>query len=471
MISTFRALIREPRDGAAWVHARASRRRLHDVAGAGWTAAFGLTGLVVAFGRDGSQRLALGVWSLIGVVLFVGYVDAFLRSRARVEAPRWTAWLSPATAAWMTAGYVGWLLAVAWRLANHPELQRTLSDFGAAYLEPTPAVLGVLSELYSMLGLTYSFAALTLLLIPASIPMRILATALVLGATAYVMSEQSLRWEWFFVGGITLSVTAFFGAAIDVRSLLAGYAEHLNAERAKAQVRRRHEREMELARSIHTSMQPPAVWTTASGLVVNSYHMTHHKVGGDWLGLRETGDGRVIAVVVDVTGKGVGAALVAHAVQSVWAMGLADRVLDPAAFLRDVNAALYKLGRVRPHTATAGILELNGPTLTYWSAGHCPLRLAWQDDEGEHARTLFGRGDMLGMTPTLLLQPGVFVSPKGAKVDVLFGTDGVFDGLGRGTKVARQFVTKLGVEGAAAVAALPVDDDKSLMWVHYEVAS
>ncbi len=74
------------------------------------------------------------------------------------------------------------------------------------------------------------------------------------------------------------------------------------------------------------------------------------------------------------------AALICHAVQSLWADSLADSHFDPERFLRRVNSTLFTLGKNQPHTLTLGILRMTKDDLTYWSAGHVPV-LVYSDSK------------------------------------------------------------------------------------------
>ena len=62
-------------------------------------------------------------------------------------------------------------------------------------------------------------------------------------------------------------------------------------------------------------------------------------------------------------------------------------------------------------------------------------------------------------------QPTVFELPEGAQADILLGSDGVFDGVPAAPRRTLAFLAKLRAMGPAAIAALPVEDDKTLIWL------
>src|SRR5690606_20571795 len=86
----------------------------------------------------------------------------------------------------------------------------------------------------------------------------------------------------------------------------------------------------------------------------------YEQVGGDWAAVRQDANGDVYLLVVDAAGKGLQAALVTHAVQSLWAESLDWPGFDPDSWLKRLNTALLRLGEKQPHMVTAGLLRLSG---------------------------------------------------------------------------------------------------------------
>jgi len=95
----------------------------------------------------------------------------------------------------------------------------------------------------------------------------------------------------------------------------------------------------------------------------------------------------------------------------------------------------------------------------------------FEDGTGVQAMRLRARGDMLGMRPKLKLKPATFMPPPGARLDILHGSDGIFDGLPLSPKGGLELLDRLRVEGPRCVEAIPVEDDKTLMWIRFEMRS
>jgi hypothetical protein len=242
--------------------------------------------------------------------------------------------------------------------------------------------------------------------------------------------------------------------------------------RAELVSRQRIEHDLEVAREIQDSLAPPPAQVFAGDLRVACYHVKHDKVAGDWMALRSMPNGDLIAVVADATGKGIQAALVAHALQSLWADSLADAEFDPAAWVARVNRTLYRLGETKPHSLTLGIVRIAGDRVTYWSAGHVPLFIVRREASGRSlVSPLMARGAVLGLAPEVALTESTTVLPPGAEVSILLGTDGVFV---RGSRSGRRevlgLVEQLTASGVDALAATVVEDDKTLVVITRSVA-
>lgn len=93
-------------------------------------------------------------------------------------------------------------------------------------------------------------------------------------------------------------------------------------------------------------------------------------VGGDWYDYIPLPDGRLAVVLADVSGKGMGAALLMSSTRSILRLH-AERGLRPAEVLSSVNRVLLKdFPTARFVTMIYAILDPNGATVTFASAGH-----------------------------------------------------------------------------------------------------
>ena len=183
--------------------------------------------------------------------------------------------------------------------------------------------------------------------------------------------------------------------------------------------RQRTEDELALARRIQARLLPtgpPAV----AGLELAGTSEPAREVGGDYYDYLPLGDGRVALVIADVSGKGVGAALLMSAFrasllsQDLAAAGLAEVVGRLNQFLhRSVEPGRFV-------TAFLGVLDGRSGRLAYCNAGHnAPLVL---HAAGPVTRLETG-GLVLGFLEHSLYETGEIVLQPGERL-VLF-TDGV----------------------------------------------
>ena len=180
--------------------------------------------------------------------------------------------------------------------------------------------------------------------------------------------------------------------------------------------RERLQRELDLAKQIQGQMYPERGLRSAR-VAVEGFSRPCDETGGDYYAFIRR-EGRVKAMIGDVSGHGLGAALyttMAHAiVQQQLRSGTA---IEPA--FESLNEALFHTQSGR--FMTAALVDLDPETLTfsYVSAGHNPL--LWLNN-GE-PRWLESCGMPLGIVPvgTFPLPPAVTMAP--GDVLVLY-TDG-----------------------------------------------
>jgi phosphoserine phosphatase RsbU/P len=153
--------------------------------------------------------------------------------------------------------------------------------------------------------------------------------------------------------------------AIEASTVLEN-ARLLEEERRKSQL----EEELHLARTIQQSLLPTNLpetgWLRACGSSVAS-----HQVGGDYYDVTEVTPHCWSAVVADVSGKGVGSALLASLLQGA----LITATDMPAALARRMNRLnrflLDRTGGEKYATVFYSLLDDSGK-LSYVNAAHCP---------------------------------------------------------------------------------------------------
>lgn len=200
----------------------------------------------------------------------------------------------------------------------------------------------------------------------------------------YEVSEVSTRSEIDIPLKIHGTVIGVFNAqsprrnafSASRRRLLESLAGHIATaiENARLFEREREQRsrmaaELDQARLIQTSLFP------SGGLKIGPFEVTGTclpctEVGGDWFDHIPLTDGRAAVVVGDVSGKGMGAALLMSSTRSIIRF-LAEQLLPPAEVLSRANAALLRdLPKPNFVTVAIAILDPAHGSITVASAGH-----------------------------------------------------------------------------------------------------
>ncbi len=171
----------------------------------------------------------------------------------------------------------------------------------------------------------------------------------------------------------------------------------------------RLEGELGAARRIMTALLPEQAPRIAGWELV-PHLVSCTEVGGDLFDLLTLPDGRVLVVVGDVAGKGLGAALLVSSLLPLL-RGLAGRCEDIAALVARLDAVLFPVTEpVRYATLFVGVLDPATGALEYVNAGHNPPCVVRADGAVETLAptglpvALIGEGTWT--TRTLTLGPG-----------------------------------------------------------------
>ncbi len=155
------------------------------------------------------------------------------------------------------------------------------------------------------------------------------------------------------------------------------------------------ESELEMARAIQLSILPREI-PRIQGLEIAARYLPMTSVAGDFYDFLSMDDRRVGALVADVSGHGVPAALVASMLKIALA-AQAPHASDPARVLAGLNQALC--GKFEKHFVTAAyaFVDTEAGTLDYAGAGHPPI--IHFDARASGARAVQQNGLFLGMFP------------------------------------------------------------------------
>jgi len=193
--------------------------------------------------------------------------------------------------------------------------------------------------------------------------------------------------------------------------------------REKAAEHKRLQAEMDLARSIQERLLPrqnPQV----PGLDIAGVNRPATETSGDYFDYAKLPDGRFGVIIADVTGHGLGAALIMTAARA-FVRALCDANGDPARIAARSNDLLEKdLENGNFLSFCLAAFSVDGRTLHYVSAGHEPP-LVYRPSERQFA-SLDSTGPLLGILPGAEFAVG---GPLDLQKDdvLLFMTDGLFE--------------------------------------------
>ena len=120
------------------------------------------------------------------------------------------------------------------------------------------------------------------------------------------------------------------------------------------------------------------------GYAIHPFQEQCQAVGGDLYDLALLPDGKLFFLVADVSGKGMGAALLMSNILASFRIKYSDSQFDLAAAIKQVSIQLHKYTAAQDFaTLFAGIIDPEKHTLKFVNAGHNPPLLARQSGDSE----------------------------------------------------------------------------------------
>ncbi len=151
---------------------------------------------------------------------------------------------------------------------------------------------------------------------------------------------------------------------------LRAHVDHLAAERA---TREKIERDLDLAREIQRGLLPKGE-LNVPGFEIAGWNQAADKTGGDYFDWLELPDGRTIITLADVTGHGIGPALIVAVCRAYMRASTSTGQPELGAALTRVNDLLHAdIPEERFVTAAVGVLDAEHKSMTMVSAGQAPL--------------------------------------------------------------------------------------------------
>jgi PAS domain S-box-containing protein len=255
-------------------------------------------------------------------------------------------------------------------------------------------------------------------------------------------------------------------------------AEELRSANTKLRKRQMEiEEDVRLAARVQRSLAPKSL--VCDGLSIDAFYHAVHSVGGDFA-LVNSKDGEHISLLVcDVSGHGIGSALVANRIYSETmghlrtGMPFIDMFAELNRFLiEDINAGMFI-------TVAAASIDTHLHRMLFAGAGHPPAMLA---RHGQNPLLLESRSMILGALPDAVdatVNLEVQLQPDDRIVLYTDGITEVFNSKGEmlGVEGVREIVRRTSslppremkqgiLDGVAAWREGPPTDDVSLMLVH-----
>lgn len=245
-----------------------------------------------------------------------------------------------------------------------------------------------------------------------------------------------------------------------VAASVARAAAAARARRARLVRDQRLDGELQAASAIQAALLPDAA-AAPLGYTLDWAFLPAREVGGDLLDLVQLPAGGMAMMLADVSGKGLGAALLSGMARTAFRSALA-RGEDPGRSLTATGRLLYPdLERTGAFlTAALVVLDPWDGTLHYADAGHGHHMILGSDGQ---VRPLAEGGMPLGIFPATDYAAGVEVLSPGERL-VVFSDGLVSEGWPIGHARGQLANRIAGGAGAAdIVATTPDDDDRTLL--------
>jgi serine phosphatase RsbU (regulator of sigma subunit) len=257
----------------------------------------------------------------------------------------------------------------------------------------------------------------------------------ILAAASYLVSAWIIGWRPILGGGQStispVNLVWTYASSLLLGGVVAGIVagevrKQVEAALREAESRRELERlehDLSVAHSIQQSLLPAAM-PDIQGFEVAAWNKPADQTGGDYYDWQPLPDGKILIALADVTGHGIGPALLA-AVCRAYSRAHFHVGTELMKTMGEINAALAgDITEGRFITFVATICDPASSKLEIISAGHGPLFFYWlRQDRFESVEA---QGPPLGVSPTLLSEPPRVLDLSPGDLVVLT-TDGFFE--------------------------------------------
>jgi sigma-B regulation protein RsbU (phosphoserine phosphatase) len=203
----------------------------------------------------------------------------------------------------------------------------------------------------------------------------------------------------FPAGPISLSLNSFSGIMSTISLALIMLIRSTRMNRRQAIL----EGELAAAQQVQQVLLPEQT-ESVPGFAVETVYQPAQQVGGDFFQILPDGEGGLLAVVGDVAGKGLPAAMLVSVLVGA-IRGVAEYTSDPAELLASLNERLVGRGGGSFSTASVAHIKANGQ-VTIANAGHLSPYLDGREVELPGALPLGVMSDAVYATTEFYLAPG-----------------------------------------------------------------
>jgi len=221
--------------------------------------------------------------------------------------------------------------------------------------------------------------------------------------------------------------TAILLAAVAAALVAREFRSQVEAALREAETRRKMEHlqhDLEVARSIQQSLLPKSM-PQVDGFEIAAWNKPADQTGGDYYDWQALPDGRILIALADVTGHGIGPALLAAVCRAYARVSFGQQKNGFLKSMEQVNTAVSAdIGDGRFVTFVAAILGPANSEVELLSAGHAPLFLYWL--KHDRFEKMEAQGLPLGISPDFFSEPPRTLQFASGDL-LLLVTDGFFE--------------------------------------------
>jgi serine phosphatase RsbU (regulator of sigma subunit) len=202
--------------------------------------------------------------------------------------------------------------------------------------------------------------------------------------------------------------------------------KHVQAALREVETRNRLERvehDLGIARAIQQSLLPH-IRPTMNGFEIAGWNRPADETGGDYFDWKHMPDGRLAVMLADVTGHGIGPAMLASECRAYARASFSNHQNLPGTFQRINESLEDDLAPNRFATFVAVVCKENNGEVELLSAGHGPLFI--YSSETKTLRELSAQAVPFGILPTMVFEDTVILHLSPGDI-VLLITDGFFE--------------------------------------------